>query len=147
MLPPPLPQRTSSDFSRQGERLTMSSPAKRPCPTEEEDAEGDSDNFPRPRPLSAQNHNHHNNQNRLRSNSLSLVSNRQTITSSKSLPNVRRSRTSMMPAKNRNRTERDLARLAKGEVFEDAGLEWGMDEDAGFEIARLFREGSVVQYL
>lgn len=48
------------------------------------------------------------------------------------------------PTRTKDETERELARVA-AEMGDDAGLEWGLDEDAG-EIAREFREGSVVVY-
>jgi hypothetical protein len=40
----------------------------------------------------------------------------------------------------------DLRRLAE-QIGDDAGYEWGMDEDAGEEVGRLWREGSVVRYV
>jgi hypothetical protein len=49
------------------------------------------------------------------------------------------------PRKN-HRFEKELARVAR-EVGDEAGLEWGMDEDAGLEIGRMWREGSVVRFV
>jgi hypothetical protein len=46
----------------------------------------------------------------------------------------------------RTRSEMDLRRLAE-QIGDDAGYEWGMDEDAGEEVGRLWREGSVVRYV
>jgi len=46
----------------------------------------------------------------------------------------------------KNRLERDLAKLAMA-CEDDDGLEWGMDEEAGLDLGRSYREGSVVKYL
>lgn len=46
----------------------------------------------------------------------------------------------------RSRLERDLARVAR-EVTDDAGLEWGLDEDVGEDCARSWRESSVIKYV
>ncbi|GFZ47323.1 hypothetical protein JCM24511_05066 [Saitozyma sp. JCM 24511] len=46
----------------------------------------------------------------------------------------------------RTRSEMDLQRLAE-QIGDDAGYEWGMDEDAGEEVGRMWREGSVVKYV
>lgn len=49
-----------------------------------------------------------------------------------------------LSARPKDETELELERVA-AEMGDDAGLEWGLDEDAG-DIAREFREGSVVVY-
>lgn len=46
----------------------------------------------------------------------------------------------------KSRIERDLARVAR-DLGDDAGLEWGMDEEVGPELSRIWREGSVVTYV
>jgi hypothetical protein len=46
----------------------------------------------------------------------------------------------------RDRSEREIARLAR-EMSDDAGLEWGLDEDVGRDLAREGREGTVFMYL
>lgn len=45
-----------------------------------------------------------------------------------------------------SRDERELARLAQS-IDDDAGYEWGLDDEVGEEISRLWREGSVVRYI
>ena len=46
----------------------------------------------------------------------------------------------------KSRLERELAKVAR-EIDDDAGLEWGMDEEVGEDLGRMWREGSVVKYL
>ena len=46
----------------------------------------------------------------------------------------------------KSRSERDLAKVARV-AGDEAGLEWGMDDEVGEENGRLWREGSVVRYL
>jgi len=46
----------------------------------------------------------------------------------------------------RSRLERDLAKVARV-AGDEAGLEWGMDEEVGEDLGRIWREGSVVRYL
>lgn len=53
---------------------------------------------------------------------------------------------STTPSRKKSRSERELARVAR-DIGDDAGLEWGMDEEIGVDLGRLWREGSVVQYL
>lgn len=45
-----------------------------------------------------------------------------------------------------SRTERELARMAR-DMPDDAGLEWGLDEDVGQEVARAGREGTMFIYV
>lgn len=45
-----------------------------------------------------------------------------------------------------SRDERELAKLARS-IDDDAGYEWGLDDEVGEEISRLWREGSVVRYI
>lgn len=44
------------------------------------------------------------------------------------------------------RIERELARVARS-IDDDAGYEWGLDDEVGEELGRLGREGSVVKFL
>ena len=46
----------------------------------------------------------------------------------------------------KSRKERELARVARM-MGDDVGLEWGLDEDFGVELARGMREGTVVSHL
>lgn len=46
----------------------------------------------------------------------------------------------------RTKLERDLAREAR-RLGDEEGLEWGLDDDVGEELGRLFRESSVFQYV
>ena len=46
----------------------------------------------------------------------------------------------------KSRSERDLAKVAQV-AGDEAGLEWGMDDEVGEELGRIWREGSVVRYL
>jgi hypothetical protein len=79
---------------------------------------------------------------RSRSRSVSVVPAPHKSSASKQPP----LRSATTTPRKRTRSEMDLRRLAE-QIGDDAGYEWGMDEDAGEEVGRLWREGSVVRYV
>lgn len=64
-------------------------------------------------------------------------------------PTSRRQSVAPLPSttpRRKSRLERDLARVARV-AGDEAGLEWGMDEEVGDDVGRMWREGSVARYL